>query len=278
MQILKSEILTNIYRPITIIAAFLLALFPGSALSAPVIINNVPAYYWYHGCGPTAAAMILGYWDLEGYDNIFDAGEDDIYLTAKVAHQISSNQHNEHYEGKDDPVDPSLWNSVADWFRTSEDPLKDGYSWSNYAAEAFDGYAAYRGYDFDSWIEPDYLFEWQDLTAEIDAKRPMMFFVDSTDDQPEADHFVAVIGYEDRGTDGLWYGFYDTWDESENSVQWERFRFIDGDNVPWSIDSATFVHPITPLPSPIPTSGLLLFSSGLLIGFVRLGRNRLFNR
>ena len=39
----------------------------------PVLLENVPAYDWYHGCGPTAAASIIGYYDMQGYSNLFDA-------------------------------------------------------------------------------------------------------------------------------------------------------------------------------------------------------------
>jgi hypothetical protein len=27
-----------------------------------VVIRDVPDYYWYHGCSPTAGMMVLGYW------------------------------------------------------------------------------------------------------------------------------------------------------------------------------------------------------------------------
>ena len=52
---------------------------PGSAVSQqstgtdPLVIGEVPAYSWYHGCGPTAVGSVLGYWDLHGYPNLFDA-------------------------------------------------------------------------------------------------------------------------------------------------------------------------------------------------------------
>ncbi|MBW1804148.1 MAG: PEP-CTERM sorting domain-containing protein, partial [Deltaproteobacteria bacterium] len=187
-----------------------------------------------------------------------------------------------------DPIDPSLWNSVADWFRTSIDPLSDGTSWQGYAAEAFVGYANYRGYEFNSWSLPDYLLDWQGFTSEIDAGRPMMFLVDTNGDDL-SDHFVPVLGYEDRGDDGLWYGVYTTWGEGE-SISWKEFRYID-DGVNWGIDYATFILPLDPLSSdhdtdpdgfggqqPVPEPAtMLLFGAGM-IGLAGLGRKKFFKR
>ena len=43
----------------------------GTSVPADVVtISDVPSYKWYHGCGPTAAGMIIGYWDAHGYDNL----------------------------------------------------------------------------------------------------------------------------------------------------------------------------------------------------------------
>ena len=50
----------------------LLILLPQSILAVPVVLDYVPSYNWYHGCSPTASANIMGYWDLHGYDGMFD--------------------------------------------------------------------------------------------------------------------------------------------------------------------------------------------------------------
>ena len=41
-------------------------------VSAPKVIDGVPAYKWQHGCAPTAAGMIIGYWDSMGYSDLVD--------------------------------------------------------------------------------------------------------------------------------------------------------------------------------------------------------------
>lgn len=231
-----------------------------SALGSPVTLSDVPAYYWYHGCSPTAAGSVIGYWDLHGYDNLFTASGPNVFLTANVQDQISSPEHNAKFDPT--PDDPSLpfppMTSLADWLWTSADPLPFGWSYVSYAPYALASYADYRGYEFDAWNEifgGDFI--WGDLTAEIDAGRPMMFAVDTNGDGA-TDHSVPVLGYDDRGLDGLFYGIYTTWSESE-TVNWFRFQ---GMGNSWGVGYATFFNPI-PESAPEPFT-MLLIGSGLL--------------
>jgi len=231
---------------------------PLVASASPVLLTNAPAYRWYHGCGPTAAAAVLGYWDLHGYDNLFAASGDDVYWTDNVKDEISSPAHNAKYDPSPDdanyPTPPMT--SIADWFRTSVDPQDYGWSYLAYADDAFIGYSAYRGYTFNSWYESvaKGVFTWEDLVGEIDAGRPMMFLVDSSGDGT-TDHFVPVLGYDDRGTDGLWYGCYSTsiFGELEN-VLWKQFRPM-SNAYEWGVGYGVFAQPE---PIPEPASVLLL--------------------
>jgi hypothetical protein len=240
--------------------AIAIVLACGTCAADPIIISGVPAYYWYGGCGPTAAASIIGYWDQHGYSNLFDASGSDVFLTAKVQDQISSPAHNAKYNLT--PGDPNLpaspETSVADFFNTS-----NGWSYQNYADAAFTGYAASRGYQVASSYDYFYSgFSWNRFTDEINAGRPMMFLVDITG-SGSSDHFVPVVGYDDRGAEGLWYGMYTTWSESE-TVVWEPFRGIQSGN-PWGIAYGTFV---TPLDSavPEPTTFVLAMTVVGLVG------------
>jgi hypothetical protein len=205
------------------------------------VISGVPAYNWYHGCGPTAAASIVGYYDLHGFDNLFDAsGWDEVKLTANVQDQISSPAHNAKYDP--DPDDPDLPvppnTSIACWFRTSVD-LPYGWSYLTYSNDALSGYMDYRGYMCISWFKGYGVgeFAWDDLVNEIDANRPLMFLVD-TDGDYATDHFVPVLGYDDRGIDGKYYGCYTTWSEDE-TVVWKEFR---GTGAAWGVGYATFAY------------------------------------
>ncbi|MBN1787354.1 MAG: PEP-CTERM sorting domain-containing protein [Sedimentisphaerales bacterium] len=224
----------------------------------------MPAYKWYYGCSPTAAASIIGYWDLNGYPNLFDAqGWDEIRLTENVKDQISSPEHNARYNPRpDDLTQPDSHNCIADWFRTSADFRDIGVSSYEYADDAFEGYADYRGYLFDAYYEPMYegydfveSFTWMDLVNEINIGNPMMFCVDTTGNG-HADHSVSVLGYDDRGEDGLWYGCYTTWSEDE-TVVWQQFRPV-SENYTWGVRFGHFVHPI---PEP---ATLLFLSLGAL--------------
>jgi hypothetical protein len=55
---------------------------------AQAILNDVPAYLWHHGCGPTAAGMVVGYWDGHGFDDLVSGSA--AAQTAAVNAMISS--------------------------------------------------------------------------------------------------------------------------------------------------------------------------------------------
>jgi hypothetical protein len=268
--VMKKKILVVL---VIIAGPLLLAPLSFQAHGAPVLLADVPAYEWYHGCGPTAAGSIFGYWDLRGYSNVFDAAGAGVYLTSNVQDHISSPAHNAKYDGGDDPflpVPPKT--SIADWFKTSVDPLPYGWSYQSDAPDAFIGYAGYRGYNFSSWDKtygPDG-FTWSDLRGEINAGRPMLFLVDSSGDG-ETDHFVPVFGYDDRGQEGLWYAMYTTWSEEE-TVEWRPFQGM-SDEWNWGVGYATFVQPEgSPVPEP---STWMLLGSGILTA---LGWRRKFKK
>jgi len=212
------------------------------AEAAPLVLEDVPAYYWYHGCGPTAAAAVFGYWDLNGFDGLFEAAGAEVFAGQNVQDRISSPQHNAKYDPT--PDDPDLPvpedTSIACWFGTSVDPLAYGWSYLWRSDDAFEGYSAYRGYPFESWYEAygGTGLTWEDLRAEIDAGRPMMFLVDTNGDGVN-DHFAPVLGYDDRGAAGLWYGCYTTWSESE-TVVWKEFT---AKGQPWGVGYGVFVRP-----------------------------------
>ena len=210
-----------------------------SAGAVSVVIDGVPAYEWYHGCGPTAAASILGYYDLNGYDALFDAtGRDEVSLTANVQDEISSPEHNAYYDGIDGrgPAPPDT--SIADFFHTSEG-LPFGWSYQSDADDAFVEYAAYRGYDdWDAFYETYASLSWNEFTNEIDNGRPMMFLVD-TDADGGTDHFVPAFGYDDTE---MLYACYTTWSESE-TIAWYDFQGM-GNN--WGIGYATYILPGMP--------------------------------
>ncbi len=244
-------------------------LFAINANATTITISDMPAYNWYHGCGPTAAASIFGHYDLNGYDSLFDAsGWDDIRITSNVQDEISSPAHNAKYDPQPDAAGPAPADtSIADFFHTSENQ-QFGWSYISDADDAFREYASYRGYnDWNAWNESfaSGAFTWNDFTNEIDNDRPMMFLID-TDGNGGTDHFVPVFGYNDVTNQ---YACYTTWSENE-TISWRTFQ---GMGNSWGIGYATFIAagaPDVPIPEP---ATMILFGLGLL-GLAGVNRKR----
>lgn len=249
---------------------FLTFIFVINTNAAIVTIPEIPAYNWYHGCGPTAAGSIIGYYDLHGYDSLFNAsGWDEVSLTSNVQDEISSPDHNVAYDPDPDVGPAPADTSIADFFHTSENQPY-GWSYLSDADDAFVEYANYKGYNDWSASNKSYSnFTWGDLTSEIDAGRPMMFLVDS-DGDGGTDHFVPVFGYDESNNK---YGFYDTWGEDE-TIRWQTFQGMGNYN--WGVGYATFVAPGAPDVVPEPTT-IILFGFGILcIAGVSRRKNRYF--
>jgi hypothetical protein len=236
-----------------VLAAVLVGLLvPQGVFAAAVILPDVPAYNWYHGCSPTAAGSIMGYWDLHGYSNLFDAsGWAAVSQTANVQDLISSPAHNAKYDARPDrsrpPTPPKT--SIADFLGTSVGSLAYGATKTANITSGMTGYANYRGYasiaQQNLYVGGALGLTWSKLTGEIDAGRPMLFDVDSNGDGRN-DHSVPVFAYDDRGAGGRWYGCYTTWSENE-TVKWYQFRGMSKDYSFGIYDGDTFT--ITSPPS-----------------------------
>ena len=132
-----------------------------SVAGAPgeVVIVGVPAYKWRDGCGPTAAAMVVGYWDGHGYDDLVPGSAE--WQTADVDQMMSTHGAAEspgHYEDYALPGetgatvlpdkselplgDEHASNSVADFAHTSwsVDGSFYGSTWSSLLGPGFTGY------------------------------------------------------------------------------------------------------------------------------------------
>jgi hypothetical protein len=224
--------------------AYLLSLFvflPRPVLAVPIVLDDVPSYAWYHGCGPTASASIMGYWDLHGYDNLFNAsGLDNVKLTQNVKEHISSTAHNLKYDSKPDnsvlPTPPDT--SLADFWHTSEGGLDYGWSYTSYMDNTHEDYASFMGYNFESKF---FTRSWENLLIEVDSGNPLIAYVDSNGDS-RSDHFIPIFGYDDRGDGGLWYASYNTWHESE-TLDWYLFNSPNTETR-FGINSMAYIHPL----------------------------------
>lgn len=218
------------------------------------VIPDVPGYLWRRGCGPTAAGMVIGYWDGNDHDALIPG--DASGQTSAVNQAIASSEHyNDYSQPIDDPGTGLLRdasyhggahasNCLGDFMETSWYTSSNYYGWSWFTDvdNAFRDYVDWvnttygADYDRSSWSASWSSFSWGDFTSEIDALRPLVFLVD-TDGNGQTDHFVTVIGYRDT----LGYQEYaclDTWSPA-GSIRWEHFRGV-ASGSPWGIYGATY--------------------------------------
>ena len=228
----------------------------GLSPSAATIVPGVPAYLWRHGCGPTAAGMIIGYWDGNGFPDLVPG--DASTQTAAADEMIASEGPASNYSDYCLPFDsypnmePDLSElpvgdehadeCVADYMHTSQSYHSNYYGWSWYSSvgPAMEGYVLQRlggeGYVMASanWrMAPYGPLTWSAYRAAIDMGWPMVLLVDS-DGNGGTDHFITAVGYdEDGGTQT--YIAYNTWDTSLHSYE---FRAM-GAGKQWGIYGAT---------------------------------------
>ena len=205
-------------------------------LSYKVTIDAVPCYEWTAGCGPTAAGMLLGYWDGHGYPNLVDGDAMD-WTSEGVQSMIASPEHYTDYARyggiEDTPgnivTDLSELggahedNCLADFMHSSfsSEQLPYGVSLLNMVDIGLMEYTAWKSMGRNvgnCTILHQNALKWQDLQAEINAKRPLALMIDSNADG-STDHLVTVIGYCELGAARL-YACWSTWD---NTLWWANF-------------------------------------------------------
>ncbi len=227
---------------LSFICVVLLALAVVPAGAEEAILNEVPAYYWTHGCSPTAGTMVMAYWDAFSYSALIPGSNRWSSNQIAIKNAIASAGHISDYAlyegiddyGWDDPhpdmseINPGgahADNCLADFTGTSRSTtgLSHGSTWMDKIGPGVVAYASWRGYGFIAGGSYYSMPTWADFTKEINLGRPVMFGVDSNGDK-RVDHSVTVIGYRDT------YGYQeyacrDTWSTS-TTPRWERFRKV----------------------------------------------------
>ena len=239
--------------------------------STDKLIDGVPGYSWRHGCGPTALAMVVGYYDTHGYPDMIpgDASTQTSSVNQALASEDSESnpQHYEDYalpmdSGESSPLadkseppsgDEHTNNCMADYMHTSwsSDGNFYGWSWSNRIGPAWQGYvnqvAAGYGPTYADYYPGG--LSWEAYKTEIDNDRPMVLLVD-TDGNGGTDHFVTGIGYRENGANE--YACLDTWYPAA-TVRWETFQEI-GAGRPWGIWGGTTFNLTQPPATATPTA------------------------
>jgi hypothetical protein len=150
-------------------------------------IYDVPNYPWQCGCSPTAAGMVLGYWDIYGYP---DFPDDETILIDELAVAMHTG------------VWPRVPGQTLPW------EIDDGIE----EVCANHGY-----YNFDATHE--LWLTWGKLKDEVDANRPFVLNMlhggtGSGHSQPYGDHSVTGLGYSDCDEDYVF--IHDTWDDESH--------------------------------------------------------------
>ena len=235
------------------------------------VIEHVPAYIWFNGCGPTSGAMILGYWNWlersKGYDWVMPG--DSSEQTQMVNDVIASPQHIADYALPHDDETTGLRldkseppfgnahvnNSLADDMSTSFSSRGNfwGWSWFSDVSKAFEGYLG-RANPGDFSVQTynirmnDSTLNFEVFKSFIDRDIPVMLLVDSNGDG-QTDHFVPAYGYDveydANGQEVDYYAARNTWDYL---VHWYRWQPM-APKAPYGVYGATvlIIKPVQPV-------------------------------
>lgn len=186
-------------------------------------------YDWLVGCVPTAASMMIGYWDRNGYgglitgdstrhsqaidDLIFSPGHVSDYLQPTDIVESFDDEHGI-IKDKSESIPTHKDNSLADYISASQSRinLDYGWSWISAAATGIHGWANQRGYGgFRSSFHQYSHFSYDSFRQEILAGRPAMISVD-VQGKGNTDHLVLGVAFNDNTKQ---VGVLNGWDPSD---------------------------------------------------------------
>jgi hypothetical protein len=192
-------------------------------------IDSVPFVLWTYGCSPTAASMLLWYWDSRGYGRLVDYFFD-------------------RWDPPENEWDYNIPNVARELAIAMYTDTMSGASYGQYFVQAFNTVAnSINGYSFSGIrYSPgnagnQYLFNY--LRNEIDNQRPCLWSVYNHYPQvwpPPSGHSLTGIGY-DIALPDTFVIVHNTWDYTE--PHWALWTYYNG---VYSEDGVTCVFPAGP--------------------------------
>jgi hypothetical protein len=232
-------------------------------------LPEVPDYQWNYGCGPTAAGMIMGYWDRQGKSQLVGDADTvaplssapqsverpsrehrgaDAYATgppdsnAVVDALIASVGHHRDYWAHDlgplkgADVDPKLANhnrdSLADYLETSYGRLANGSTDQTMLQFGLRRWAKDHGAS--GWYAGpnDTRPTFAKLRDDINNGAPVLLSV-SLDGTGGDGHGVVAYGYVDFGPEDRWVAVRDTWNDGLSLGRRKVEARLDENGVEW---------------------------------------------
>jgi hypothetical protein len=184
----------------------------------------MPCNLWYAGCAPTAASMVLGYWDNYGLMGGGISGKyqkwgklQQYYMDYPAAQQKQAASGGFFWGGDTDGI-PSLIYDLAYSMNTDT----EGATQYANIKPGIMSVANSRGYDGE-WSRSYTSYTsslWSRVMEEINAGRPIVWSASST----ESGHSIACWGY----TDSKYVIVYNTWDEMRHDYYYAYYTGVTG--------------------------------------------------
>ncbi len=218
-------------------------------------LSNSPDYNWWYGCSPTAAGMMMGYYDVNGYkglryDNLVPGGTAvlDTYTSSPGGSLVNSviasaghinDFYRNGYSGYGDDISTHGFNSLADFMGTSQDSVGNAngfttfYYWSNGAKFTKDQAFKYGVSDKDGmygiWEYLNYAgYNVAQLYTQLILTSGLSFGFTLDDYKAEIDA-GRVVMIQLNGHSMLGYGYSstgnsiyvrDTWEAGDHTMEW----------------------------------------------------------
>jgi hypothetical protein len=204
-------------RGLTVVRIDPLALRP--ILSGPTL-PGTPEYQWWYGCAPTAAGMMVGFWDgVPGRANLFDGdartwyGDQDTGTKAMVASRAhitagieNGRTHGDYQNSPSYPQHVANPESIADFLRTVDGNtypsavapgLLQFIAWDNPRTALHEGLPAQTAQRDVPFLGGT--FNYSVFKTEIDAGRPMLLNLLTVEKGTKViGHSAVAYGYQDN--------------------------------------------------------------------------------